>query len=290
MKMRYILAGWVLIVMGAMPTFGHGPQMQITNDNNKITTRAVYLDEPYNVIPNPPSNPTSVYIMPLAPINSFGGTAYWVQPDAGFPVSSPGIAWTYGWTYDTSAHTTFPAGANFVESLVGGLKKHDGSSFVTAPNGAQLQIFKTAANSGVSGSASPLVNLKAIAAPTSAVDNLLDDHTTVSFQLLGDGIVPSASHVPGAVGDGIYLAELKLGLNNQPATADPRTPLYNPSQPIQDSDSFYFVLYKGVSVDSALAAAQGAFPSASIQVVPEPALVGGVMVGLFWLYGRRRSG
>src|SRR5262245_59258345 len=115
-----------LMICGSL--YAHGPQMQITNDNNKITTRQVYLDAPYNVAPQPPSPATSAYVMPLAPVSSFGGTAWWVQPSGAFPLSSPGIAWTYGWTFDASAHTTFPAGANFVESLVGGLMKFDGSS------------------------------------------------------------------------------------------------------------------------------------------------------------------
>jgi hypothetical protein len=227
--------------------------------------------------------------MPLAAISTFGGTAYWVQPSADFPVNDPGIAWTYGWFYDTSAHTTFPIGSNFVESLTDNLKKWNGLSFTAGDAAAaQLEIFKSTTSFGVSGSANNFVNLKALAAPTSAVDTLLDDHTTINFQLLGDGIIPSSTHVPGSVADGVYLAPLQLHLANQPASADPRTPNYDPDHPIQDSDPFYFVLYKGVGTDAALAAAKSAFPLASIQVVPEPMVAGAVVV--LGILMRRRRG
>jgi hypothetical protein len=149
------------------------------------------------------------------------------------------------------------------------LQKHNGSTFAPAPDGAQLQIFKTDTNFGVSGSPDASVELKTLVAPTSAN---FDDHTGVRFQVLGDGFVPSSSHVPAAVSDGIYLSQLKLSLANQPVGSS-----------VADSDSFYFVMFKGVDPHQALAAAQGAFPGASIQLVPEPGMIGLVLLGALLL-------
>jgi hypothetical protein len=269
--MRRSLLTLAIGALIAAPALGHGPQIQLTNDNNKIVTRNIMLDDPYNTFPDPPTNPVSVYVIPLAPISAFGGTEVWTQPsgDPEFQVAGPGIAWSYGWTFDTGPHTTFPAGANFVETLVGGLQKHNGTTFVTAPGGAQLEIFKSDTNFGVGGGPTPFVTLKTIVAPTSADDTThLDDHTSISFQLLGDGVIPDATHVPAPVADGIYLEQLKLSLANQPAGST-----------IQDSDPFYFVMYQGVDQSAAIAAAQAAFPGASIQAVPEPASAA-LLIGL----------
>ena len=35
-----------LFAFAAWPAFGHGPQIQISNDNNKIVTRELHLDGP----------------------------------------------------------------------------------------------------------------------------------------------------------------------------------------------------------------------------------------------------
>ena len=40
----------------------HGPQIQITNDNNKIVTRALHQDGDYSLALTAPK---SVYVMPL---------------------------------------------------------------------------------------------------------------------------------------------------------------------------------------------------------------------------------
>jgi hypothetical protein len=78
------------------------------------------------------------------------------------------------------------------------------------------------------------------------------------------------------VDDGIYMIQLKLSLANQPAGPN-----------IQDSDPFYFVFFKGVQPSAALSAAEGAFPGASIQLVPEPANLGIVMLASVLLCRRR---
>jgi hypothetical protein len=252
----------------------------LTNDdNNKIVTRNVLLDGPYNTFPAPPSPPTTVYVMPLAPISTFGGTSYWLQPnpDVEFAATGTGLAWSYGWTYDTGPHVTFPEGSHFVESMIGGLKKYNGAAFVDAPGGAQLEAHKSATNFAVSGPGAHSISLKDLVAPTSPMDTThLDDHTAVQWQLLGDGIVPDATHPPAFVADGTYMIQLGLSLAGQPAGSS-----------IEDSDPYYFVMYKGVSADEALAAATLAFPGAAIQVVPEPAMLGGVAMGLVALIRRR---
>jgi hypothetical protein len=273
MRFQVLIAG--AFALGAGNAFAHGPQLQITNDGNQITTRALFVDGPYDTTL---SSQTSVYVMPLAPVSSFGGTAYWAEPAGpAFAVSGPGLAWCYAWTYTdaTTYTTTFPVGSNFVESAIGGLQKHNGSTFVAAPNGAQVQLFRATTNTGVTGSGDSTVELKAIAAPTSAG---FDDHQGVKFQLLGDGIVPSASQVPAPVDDGIYLIQLKLSLASQPPTSS-----------IADSDPFHFVFFKGVEPSAALSAAQSAFPGASIQLVPEPGSIGLLMIGSMLACRRNRA-
>ncbi len=267
---------------GGAGAFAHGPQIQITNDQNKITTRQLFQDGPYNNYPGAASAPASVYVIPLAPQAAFNGIGYWSQPNPAYPVSGSGLAWTQGWSYDTSAHTTFPAGSRFVEWLSGDLKTWNGSSFTfnaLDPNRPQLELLKgsTAVVSGPVDVSSG-TSLPALVAPTSAADTThLDDHTSIKFQLLGDGVIPSASHNTAPVADGIYLAKLKLSLANQPSGSN-----------IADSDPFYFVLWKGTGESAALSAAQSAFPGASIQLVPEPAGAGMLAAAAMVMLRRRR--
>jgi len=159
------------------------------------------------------------------------------------------------------------------------------SSFVAAPSNAQLQAFKSATNSAVSGPGTHSIALKTLVAPTSANDTAhLDDHTGIQYQLLGDGIVPDASHPPAAVLDGTYLIQMGLSLAGQPAGST-----------IQDSDPFYFVMYKGPDMATALAdavaAASAHFPGASIQAiaVPEPGAAGLLVICVSALASRSRG-
>jgi hypothetical protein len=43
----------------------HGPQLQITDDNNKLVTRQIILNKPYSIL----TVPKSVYVIPMAQFN-----------------------------------------------------------------------------------------------------------------------------------------------------------------------------------------------------------------------------
>ena len=86
----------VFAALTAQLVYAHGPQIQITNDNNKIATRQLHLDGPYS---DALTAPKSVYVMPVF---EFSGVWYsrpnneidpiLLQP--AFP-SGPGLAYGY---------------------------------------------------------------------------------------------------------------------------------------------------------------------------------------------------
>ena len=69
MRARMIALG-LLVAPAVSTAFAHGPQIQITNDNNKIVTRQLLNDGPYSDTLTPPK---SVYVMPLLELD---GTWY----------------------------------------------------------------------------------------------------------------------------------------------------------------------------------------------------------------------
>jgi hypothetical protein len=264
------LLSTVATTLGAVHAFAHGPQIQLTNDANAIATRQLLLDGHYNTYPAPATPATSVYIMPLGPTSAFGGTRWFTRPNGAFN-SGPGVAFGYGWIFDDGGTpsdisddiytTTFPVGARFRQTMSGELGSWNGSTFVDAAD-AQLYMFRgsgASLDAAISGSADATITYSAISAPAGPSP---DPHVSASFEVLGDGVVPSDSHPPAPVLDGIYLIEFQLDLINQPVGSS-----------IVPSDPFHFVMYKGVDASEALSAAQAAFPGASIQLVPEPMLV-----------------
>jgi hypothetical protein len=271
-------------LLSVPPALAHGPQIQVTNDAGKITTRHLLTAEPYNMAPAPPTGPVQVYVVPLGPTNAFGGTRWFTRPDPATN-SGPGPAWGHGWTYDDRGTpgdpaddtftTTFPAGARFTQTLLGGLQQWDGSAFAAAPGGAQLEMFRSTGPHAVSGGAVTSINYPTIAPPAGANP---DPHGSASFAVLGDGVVPDATRAPAPVADGIYSAQFQLSLSDQPAGSG-----VGPSEP------FYFVMYKGVSQSQAASAAAAAYPGLNIQVVPEPGSLGAVAAGLLLLRRRRES-
>lgn len=276
---------WTIALgLSAASAFGHGPQLQITNTGNKIVTRNLFQDEHYNTFPAPATDAVNIYVIPMGATAAFGGTRWFARPNAAMN-SGPGVAYGYGWTYDqhgTPADpsddtytTTFPVGAKFVEQMNGQLQKWNGGGFVDA-GASELYMFRGSGatiDESISGSADTTITYGTITAPSSPDP---DPHASASFEILGDGIVPSASHAPAPVADGIYMASLGLSLIDQP------TGSY-----IAPSDSFYFVMYKGVSGDDAFAAASAAFPGAAIQVVPEPVSIGVLMMASSMVLFRR---
>src|SRR4029079_6592449 len=118
----------------ANSAFAHGPQIQITNDNGKIVTRELFIEQPYDQVL---SSPKSVYVMPLSPSAVAGGTEWYARPNqsvtggVGLPtyVCGPGIAYGYGSTYNPATGTGtvgLPVGSHFMLSLNDRLKRWNG--------------------------------------------------------------------------------------------------------------------------------------------------------------------
>src|SRR5262245_62390680 len=107
--------------------FGHGPQIQITNDGGKIVTRQLFLDGPYY---NALSPSTAVYVMP---VEESGGVWYSRPNSAIDPIlqvpafpSGPGLA--YGYDLADGGPQLFEAGSVLSVGFTAGLKKWDGAA------------------------------------------------------------------------------------------------------------------------------------------------------------------
>jgi hypothetical protein len=244
--------------------WGHGPQLQITNDNGKIVTREVFLDEPYA----PLSSPKSVYVIPMLP----SAGQFFTRPNdeeaaPGVPAynSGPGLAFGLG--------STFTAGFNFRLTFTDGLKFWDGAGFVD-PGLEQIQAFRGSFSnpsaSAVTSDVGPFETLNFSTIRTGYADSA---HGSASFRLLGDGVSPTSSS-----DDGIYLLSLQL------SSTDPN---------LSPSDPYFFLLYKNVPLGDALRVAGTlGISSAQVQVVPEAgslAFAGVASVGALWVAYRRRQ-
>ena len=224
-------------------THAHGPQIQITNNDDKIVTRSLFRDGSYD----PLTSPVSVYVLPL---NIEPNGTYYIQPNdaidsiSGQPAypSGPGIAYGIG--------LTFTSGYRFSLSFIDSLKIWDGSTW-TDPGTEQIQAYRGSESapsaSAITSDSGPFATLNF--SNISATYNS-EAHSGASYRLLGDGTDPMS-----ASDDGVYLLSLQLS-SNQPGLAA--------------SDPFYFVLYKNVGRTEAIAAASslGIDPSL-VQVVPE---------------------
>ena len=227
----------------AANTFAHGPQIQITNTDNKIVTRNLFSDEPYS----PLTSPVSVYVLPLN-LEPNGNT--YIQPNDAidtvsgqpeFP-SGPGITYGLG--------ATFTSGYRFSLSFTDSLKIWDGANW-TDPGTEQIQAYRGSEGapsaSAITSDSGPFATL---AFSNIAANYNSSAHSSVSYRLLGDGSNPASPS-----DDGVYLLSLQLS-SNQPGLAS--------------SDPYYFVLYKNVGRAEALAAASSlGIDSSLVQVVPE---------------------
>jgi hypothetical protein len=263
-------------VLVVSPANAHGPQIQITDTNNKIITRELNPVGPYG---NSLTAQKSVYVIPiLQAVTGNPATAYWqVMPNpdidpilgvSGYQFG-PGLAYGYGHTFDAGQHFN----ANFTDSL----KRWNGTTFANNPGPEEMGAFRgdstTPADTAFTTDGPPFQGLAF--SNISATYNA-ESHSSMRFRVLGDGT--SALVAPQ---DGLYLMQLQI-TSTQPGLAA--------------SDPFYFLLYKNVFSDSVNAAVTslGVDPSlVQYLPVPEPAaviLAAGGLVGVL-MYGRtvRRS-
>jgi hypothetical protein len=263
-------------LFAASPAFAHGPQLQITNDNGKIVTREVILEEPYSSL----RPPKIVYVMPLL---EFGG-AWYSRPNnapsatiPGVPEyqSGPGFAWGYDMV--DGGPQAFAEGSVLSVTFTDALERWNGSTFVDtgatqfkAFRGSNANISSPPENFAITSDGAPFdsVSLAAIAANYEP-----GAHGSLRFALLGDGISPTS---PSA--DGVYLVSLQLA---------------STQSGLNPSDPYYFVLHKNAPTQDVAAAVQslGISPALVQWVVPEPncaVLTAIGAIGFIRLRGRPR--
>jgi hypothetical protein len=238
----------------------HGPQIQITGETGKITTRRLLLDGPYS---STLTAETSVYVMPL---KEHLGVWYSrpngeINPVLQTPAffSGPGIAYGFGYNPANPTDVDFIPGSVFRLEFTAGLKLWNGATFADA-GVTELESFRGsfASPSAIArtSDSSPFSSL-AYDAVNFTVEGA-EVHNTSRFRLLGDGSSPTK-----ASPDGVYLLSLRL-TNTRMAASDP----------------FFFVLNK----NSNLATVEAAVASLNVapnlvQFVPEPGSAAIVMVG-----------
>lgn len=285
MKQCFHAIIWCAIVALAIPAAAHGPQIQITNDNNKIVTRDLHLDGPYSTAL---SSPRSLYVMPVKP----DGGVWYSRPNGeldpilnlpAFP-SGPGLAYGYDLA-DGAGPQAFEAGSVLSLEFTAGLKRFNGVSFVDA-GATQLKAFRGSnpdittpdANFAVTTDSGPFdsLSLAAVAANYGGATPLLgaEIHSGLRFALLGDGASPTS-----ASPNGVYLLSMRLS-STQAGLAP--------------SDEYYFLLNKNASSSLYGAIKSLEIPTSRVQwLVPEPhscALVSAAVIVMLGVNRTRKRG
>ena len=261
----------------SVPAFAHGPQIQLTVDNNKIVTRRLLQDGPYS---DSLTSPKSVYVMPVLELSS----VWYSRPNneqlAGLPAfpSGPGLA--YGYDLADGGPQAFAAGSLISVGFSDGLKLWNGVAFVDAGatelkafRGSNANISTPAANFAITSDAAPLDNVSLAAVAENYGSEGGEVHGSFRWALLGDGSSPTS-----ASPDGVYLLKLQVS-----STQDGLAP----------SDPYYFVLHKNAAPEAVTAAVSSlGFAPSLVQLVPEPSAwlilaIGGIG-SLFTRYTSRR--
>ncbi len=266
-----------MLVLGACAAFAastaiaHGPQIQVTDTGNKITTRELISDAPYG---DSLTNEKSVYVLPiLKSVSGSPSTDYWaVMPNNAIdPITltssypfGPGLAYGYGHTFTDVFH--------FNVSFTDLLKKWNGSTFVSNPGLEAVGAFRgdtTAPPDQVVINGSSIPGSGLVFSNIASTYNS-DSHSSMRFRMLGDG--SSALTAPS---DGIYL--LKLQISSTQPSLDP-------------SNVLSFLLYKNATYSDLNAAVSGlGVDSSLVQFVgvPEPT-TGALAIGGFVVLMLRR--
>lgn len=239
----------------------HGPQMQITVDSGKITTR--------NVLTNtyaPLTDEKRVYAMPVSLVQSLSfGPSWRATPDL-----NPSYPFGPGAAYGVGA--TFPTDSTITLSFLDELKVWDGSAFVSAGTTELAALRSGNPNaSSLTGnaafSAGPDVTTE-VAIGASYTESA---HASVSYVFLGDGTSPAA-----AVNNGVYLAALSWSSSDLS---------------IAPSDPFYYVLNKGPATQLMSAIGSLGFAPSAVQylAIPEPSAFVLAALGMVAASRRTRS-
>jgi hypothetical protein len=258
-----------LALITIAPACAHGPQLQITRDDDKITTRRVFREEPYTTSLSPP---TSVYVIPLIETGGIWYSRPNNTPSDTLPgqpeyLSGPGIA--FGYDQVDGGPRAFAGGQHFELNLIDGLQWWNGSAFVD-PGLEEIEAFRSSGTPAITGD-----SLTPGAPATLAYSNVSATynsgvHSGASFRLLGDGVSSTASS-----DDGVYLLSMTYG---------------STELGLDDSEPFYFVLHKNATAADVTAAANSlGFAPSLVQFVPEPSTAALLAVGAVWLTTNRSS-
>lgn len=254
MRTHWIILGFAA-ALAVSTALAHGPQIQITNDNNKIVTRELLNDGPYS---DSLTAPKSVYVMPLL---EFSGVWY-SRPNneqlAGLPAfpSGPGLA--YGYDLTNGGPQAFAAGSVISVGFLDGLKLWNGAAFADAGvtelkafRGSNPNIATPDANFAITSDAGPLDSLSLAAVAENYGADGDEVHGSFRWALLGDGSSPTSTSL-----DGVYLLKLQATSTQGGLAA---------------SDPYYFVLHKNAAPEAVAAAVNSlGFAPGLVQVVPEP--------------------
>jgi hypothetical protein len=247
----------------------HGPQIQITRDDNQITTRRAFREEPYSA---QLTRPTTVYVIPLLETQDVWYSRPNNTPSATLPgvpeyISGPGIA--YGYDQVDGGPRAFASGQHFELKLIDGLQWWDGSAFVD-PGSEQIEAFRSSGTPAVTSDSLTPASPATLAYGNVSASYNSGAHSGASFRLLGDG---TSATVEGD--DGVYLLSMTY------ASTEPG---------LNASDPFYFVLHKNaLPADIAAAVSSLGVAPAMVQYVPEPSAAVLIVVGLATLLTRRRG-
>jgi hypothetical protein len=268
--MRAHILAALILATAAGAARAHGPQMQITIDDNQLVARQLHIDGDYSLALTPPK---SVYVMPLLPLDG----VWYSRPNnsllAGIPEfpSGPGLA--YGYDQADGGDRAFAAGSVLSVQFVDGLKLWNGVSFVDAGTtqlkgfrGSNPAIDSPAANFAVTSDSAPFdsVSLSAITDSYNA-----EAHASLRWALLGDGTSPTS-----ASPDGVYLLSMQLT-----STQDG----------LASSDPYFFLLHKNASADAIRGAVKTlGLLNAVVQYVPEPSAMAMLALAGFGLLPARR--
>jgi hypothetical protein len=253
----------VAAALAASTAFAHGPQIQITNDNNKIVTRRIVADEPYTTL----TAPTLLYVIPLHPFNG----VWYARPNNAYPTGA-GLA--YGYDQVDGGVRAFEAGTHFELNFADSLTRWNGAAFVD-PGSEQIGAFRGSStvslDQAITSDSGPVPGI--VFPNTSATYNA-NAHSGARFRLLGNGADPLSSSQ-----DGVYLLKLQITSNQSN---------------LESSDVFSFLLHKNAAPEEIASAVRFLeLDSSLVQYVPEPGASALVALGslccLGWRHMKRRG-
>ena len=269
----------LLFVLTASPAFGHGPQIQVSNDSHKIVTRELHLDGPYSATL---TSPKSVYVMPLLPLDGVWYSRPNNTPNTTIPglpefPSGPGLA--YGYDLADGGIQTFAAGSVLSVGFADGLKRWNGATFADAGatqlksfRGSNASVSSPAENFAITSDSGPFDSVSLAAVAVGYGSEGPEVHASIRYALLGDGTSPTSGSA-----DGVYLLTMQISSTQSGLSA---------------SDPYYFVLSKNGAVADVVAAVHslGVAPGLVQWLVPEPggaALLATSMIGFAQWHSRR---